>query len=105
MIKNKKATMKKICKRNKQERLKVVLEICKKLKTFPTSTGSTLDLYNSYYDAIHEVKQVFNEYINQDESNLVTFSGKVDFPEMGRTIEYILPIKEGINSTFVFRKQ
>lgn len=93
--------------RNKQERVEVVLEICRKLREFPTYIGTTIDLYNSYYDAIHEIKAVFNQYVNQDDSQpkrLNGFSGKIYFPELGRTIEYILPIKRGVNSLFVFRK-
>lgn len=94
-------------KKNKQERLTIVLEICKKLRDFPTSTGTTIDLYNGYYDAIHEIKDVFKEYVNQDDCNpkhLIGFSGKIDFPEIGRKIEYVLPINTNANSLFVFRK-
>ena len=45
-------------KRNKQERLQIVLDICKKLKNFPKSTYMQsdphpfLDLYNSEYPAM-----------------------------------------------------
>lgn len=93
-------------KKNKQERLKIVLEICKKLRDFPTSTGTTIDLYNGHYDAIHKIKEVFTEYVNQDDSkHLIGFSGKIDFPEIGRKIEYVLPIQNSVNSLFVFRKQ
>lgn len=93
--------------KNKKERLEVVLEIAKQLRKFPTSTGTTIDLYNGYYDAIHEIKAVFNQYINQDDNQpkqLIQFSGKIDFPELGRKIEYILPIKKEVNSLFVLRK-
>lgn len=89
--------------RNKKERLEVVLEIAKKLREFPTSTGTTIDLYNGYYDAIHEIKSVFNQYVNQDDTQLIEFSGNIDFPELGRKIEYVLPIEKRINSLFVLR--
>lgn len=93
--------------KNKKERLEVVLEIAKQLRKFPTSIGTTIDLYSGYYDAIHEIKDVFNQYIKQNDTQptkLVAFSGKIDFPELGRKIEYVLPIKQGVNSLFVLRK-
>jgi hypothetical protein len=94
--------------KNKKERLEVVLEIAKKLREFPTNqrTGDTIDLYNGYYDAIHEIKDVFNQYVNQDDNQpkqLIPFSGKIDFPELRRQIEYILPIKKEATSLFVLR--
>jgi hypothetical protein len=92
-------------KKTKEERVIVVLEICRKLKQFPTTTG-IVDLYNSYYGAILKIKDIFNQYINQDDSNpneLVSFSGEIPFPEIRMKIEYILPIKQYKQSLFVFR--
>ena len=99
-------------KRNKQERLQIVLDICKQLKRFPKSSylptdpHPYLDLYNSDYPAIQQLKQVFQDFINQDDSkpNLLSgLSGKIKFPELTRRIEYVLPIKVNVDPTFVLR--
>lgn len=89
------------------ERLQIVLDITNKLKSFPSSSGnSTLNLYNMESNAIYELKQIFKEYINQndnDDKSLTSYSGKIHFDEINRTIEYILPIKKHINPMFVLR--
>lgn len=104
--------MKIVDKKNKQERLEIVIDICKKLRSFPASTyfntnhGQTIDLYNSNFPAISQVKQVFNDYINQDDSHpsyLRGLSGKIKFPEIERTIEYILPIRKHTAPLFVLK--
>ncbi|NBO99298.1 MAG: hypothetical protein EBU90_04115 [Proteobacteria bacterium] len=99
-------------KRNKQERLQVVLDICKQLKRFPKSSylpsdpNPYFDLYNSDYSAIQQLKTVFRDFVNQDDSNpnlLSGLSGKIKFPELNRRIEYVLPIKKSVTPTFVLR--
>jgi hypothetical protein len=88
--------------RTKEEKLKIVLDIVKKLRQFPTVTGTVIDLYNADYPATIELKKVFNEYIQKDLCSGLT--GKIDFPEIGRTIHYTLPIKKQAQPTFVLRK-
>ena len=99
-------------KRNKQERLQVVLDICKQLKRFPKSSYLAsdpypyLDLYNSDYIAIQQLKKIFHDFVNQDDDQpklLTGFSGKIKFPELNRRIEYILPIKHNVEPLFVLR--
>jgi hypothetical protein len=94
-------------KKNKQERLIIVLDICKKLKKFPKSSlhlqDQYIDLYNSDFPAIKQLKDVFNEYINQDETCLSSLSGKIQFPEISRYIEYLLPINKNKDPVFVLR--
>lgn len=90
------------------ERLQIVLDITNKLKNFPTSSGiGTLDLYNMESNAIHELKEVFKQYINQNtnqnENGSIGYSGKIYFDEIKRTIEYILPIKNNVKPVFVLR--
>lgn len=101
--------MKKIKKnRTKEQRVVLVLDLIKKLKQFPRSDFFTnsnsndlyVNLYNEEYPAIKELKQKFDEYINNEYS----ISGKIKFPEINRKIEYILPIKENIQPLFVLRQ-
>jgi hypothetical protein len=92
---------------NKLDRLNIVLDISKKLRTFPLSNKfDTIDLYNFKCDAISEVKIIFNKYINQNDNEpntLQEFRGEIDFYEIGRTIKYILPIQKNKNPLFVFK--
>lgn len=99
-------------KRNKQERLSIVIELCKKLTTFPKSTTSIgdtnpyINLYTSDFPAIKKLKNVFQDFINQDETNskyLTGMSGNISFPEMDRRIEYILPINKKSEPVLILR--
>lgn len=95
-------------KKTKEERVYVVLEIARKLREFKGPNGEIENLYNDEFPAIKELKKVFNEYINQndDQQNiikLVSFSGSIKFPEIGRRIEYILPINKTAKSLFVLK--
>ena len=100
-------------KRNKRERLELVLEIAKILKKFPTSAlgdyfgkEEYINYYDTSYPAIEKIKNEFNYYINQDDKNykmLTGVSGKIPFPEIEKYIEYVLPIKLSQKSHFVFR--
>jgi hypothetical protein len=93
-------------KRNRAERVELVVYLATLLKNYPVQHGQHLDLYNSEFPAIKDLKKQFTEFINQDDSNpklLIGASGKVPFPEMGRKIEYILPIKKSARPFLVFR--
>lgn len=102
-------------KKSKAERVQLVLDIVRKLKQFPKASidgaiRSTDELYINLYDtefpAIVQVKQIFTEYIQQDDMKprcLTGFAGKIQFPEIGRTIEYSLPIRKLAQPLFVLR--
>lgn len=100
--------------KSKQERLEIVLDLCKQLRNFPTAQHPLLDtqhshlnLYDTDYSAIIKIKEIFNMYVNQDDNDVSVlngFSGKIKFPELNKTIEYILPIKRIAKPLFVFRK-
>jgi hypothetical protein len=100
-------------KRNKSERLAVVLEIAKMLNKFPTNLlneyagdETYINLYHSKYEAIIKVKKEFDFYINQDDTNpklLTGVSGRIPFLEIEKIIEYVLPIKKNQETHFVFR--
>jgi hypothetical protein len=95
------------------QRIEVVLEIAKILKKFPTAAlgdyfgkDEYINYYDSKYEAIDKIKKEFEYYINQDDSNekmLTGVSGKIQFPEIEKYIEYVLPIRINQQSHFVFR--
>lgn len=100
-------------KRTKSERLEIVISISKRLKNFPkinylkTDNDIYMDLYNSDYIAIKKIKEIFKEYINQDDTKpelLSSMNGTIRFPELNRKIEYILPINKQREPVFVIRK-
>lgn len=87
--------------KSKEERLEIIISICKKLKFFELP-DRTIDLYNSNYDAIIKIKKIMNEYVNQEE-NLTGYSGLIPFEEFNKKIEYRFPIKKNLQPLFVFR--
>ncbi len=91
-------------KKTKEERLVVVLEIANKLRYFQGPDGTIDNLYNDEYQAIKELKEIFKNYVQQDEKNLVSFSGSIKFPEIGRKMEYILPTGSLAKSLFVLKR-
>lgn len=89
---------------SQKERLEIVLNIVKKLKKFKLKNGSTINLYNeNLCEFIKEFKEITNNYIKQDENNVKEFKGKLNFTEINKTIEYILPSKKSIEPLFVIR--
>ena len=88
--------------RTQQEKLCIVLDIVKKLSNFNASDMSkSINLYNDSYPAIAQLKSVFDEYIKTDITS--SMSGKIKFPEINKTIEYILPAKTHVQPMFVLR--
>ena len=78
---------------SKKERLEMILDITKKLKNFKCKNGEILNLYDNSYSFIIEFKKICNEYINQDDDNVIEYKGKLEFEEIGKTIEYMFPAK------------
>jgi hypothetical protein len=89
--------------RTRQERLQIVLDIAKKLRNYELQNGSTMDLYNDQYSFIPELKNIFNEYVKQDDELPLDFSGLLRFEEIGKDIEYILPSTQNKLPLFVIR--
>lgn len=93
-------------KKNKNERLSIVLDIIKKLKSFYSSDNTIIDLYNQQYPTIIKLKSIFNEYINQDDSHpslIYGLNGKLYFPEINKKIIYTLPVKKDSEPIFILR--
>ena len=91
--------------KSQSERTSLVIDLCKKLKSFPSEYG-VVNLYNTQFTAIQKIKQVFNDYIYQDDTNpehLVGFSGKIYFPEINKFIQYNLPVRTSSTPLFVLK--
>lgn len=87
--------------RNKEERLTVIMNLTNKLKEF-----FNLSLRDVDCDALTELKKIFSDYVNQDDTNpkrLCSFSGKIPFPEFEKNIHYCLPIKK-MNEPYIILK-
>jgi len=86
------------------ERLNIVVDIATKLKNFKTKNGQIVNLYSdNLCSFITDFKQICNSYIKQDEAKLVDFRGTLEFEEIDRTIEYVLPVKNHDEPLFVIR--
>lgn len=94
-------------KKTRLERLNVVLEIINKLKKCPITNNIDnpfVNLWNTNYGAIVKLREIFNNYINQDDNCvLIGFSGKVQFDEINKMIVYKLPISKNLSSEFVLK--
>lgn len=91
--------------RTREERLAIVLDIAKKLKNYVLSNGGTMNLYEDHYSFVPELKQIFNDYIKQDNELPLDYSGILRFEEIGKDIEYILPATNKKEPLFVIRMQ
>lgn len=78
---------------NKEERLKIILDLIKKLKHFNIN-NEIIDLYNSKYSFIDEFKIITSRYIKD---------GFLEFKEIEKKIEYIFPVKNYKKPLFVIR--
>ena len=88
------------------ERLSIVVDIATKLKNFKTKNGQIVNLYSdNLCSFITDFKQICNSYVKQDEAKLVDFRGTLEFEEIDRTIEYVLPVKKHDEPLFVIRSK
>lgn len=89
--------------RSREERLSIVLDIAKKLRNYLLPNGTTIDLYQDQYSFFSELKQIFNDFVKQDDMLPLDYSGILRFEEIGKDIEYILPASYSKDSLFVIR--
>lgn len=88
----------------KNERVLIVLEIFKNLKNYKLKNGNYINLYNdNLCKFIKEFKDITKKYIDQSDDNLKEYKGVLNFEEINKKIEYILPIKKNKKSLFVIR--
>lgn len=87
-------------KKSKIDRLKIMLDVRDKLRNFMTSTFDKINLWDTDFSAIKELKKVFKEYISSE----IGFSGEIKFVEIDRVIVYKLPIKENVREEVILRQ-
>jgi hypothetical protein len=89
---------------SKIERLQIVLEIVNKLKNFKCKNNTIINLYDdNLCSFIKDLKEIFNNYIKQDENKLIDFKGNLYFEEIDKKIEYFLPCRKNKKSLFVIK--
>jgi hypothetical protein len=80
------------------ERIKIVLDIVKKLVNYNnTKDGRMINIYLDEYSYTSEFKKITNDYIHNEK----TYSGILEFVEIGKKIEYYLPIKRKNKPKFI----
>ena len=85
---------------SKEEKVKIIVDIIKKLKTFPTKNGSTIDLYNKEYKYVEKFKTISMNWVNTEHSE---FEGSIYFEELNKYFEYNFPSKKKNEPLFVLR--
>ena len=81
------------------DKVHIVLDIARKLKYYEGLNGQIVDLYRDSFPFIKKWKKISNDYIHGNES----FNGKIYFDEIGRTVEFFLPIVKDQRPMFVIR--
>jgi hypothetical protein len=86
------------------ERLQIVLEIVNKLKNYKCTNNTIINLYNeNLCHFIVELKQIFDQYVKQDEEKLEDYKGTLFFEEINKNIEYFLPCRKTAKPLFVIK--
>lgn len=86
---------------SKEEKVKIIVDIAKKLKEFPSVGGGTINLYNDQYLFIEDFKKITSRWINEEGSE---FNGFMHFHEINKDFEYMFPSSKLKNPLFVLRK-
>ena len=82
---------------SQNERIKIVLDIVKKLVHYNAKDGQIINIYSDEYSYVKEFKQITNDYIHNEK----TYSGILDFVEINKKIEYYLPIRKKNKPKFI----
>ena len=86
---------------SKSDKVKIIVDITKQLKLFPSANGGTIDIYNDEYTYIDEFKKITNKWINEDDLDL---RGFIHFEEINKYFEYHFPRSKNNQPLFVLRK-
>ena len=96
--------------RSQTDRVNIVLGIVRQLKNYPhpnPSVGGTIDLYKDEYEYVDKFKNVFTNYIKQDDtkpSSMRESRGTIFLEgSLERDVEYILPALAKQEPLFVVR--
>ena len=81
---------------SEKEKVEICLDIAKKLKFYENKDGMKVNLFNDSYSFIKKLKQVFNDYIKGTRD----YRGVLEFEEIGKKINYFLPVSKKKLATF-----
>tara|TARA_B100000282_G_C31677551_1_gene465134 strand:+ start:185 stop:466 length:282 start_codon:yes stop_codon:yes gene_type:complete len=73
---------------DKEDKIKVILEITNKLKEFPRSNGEKINLYDEKYSFVVKFKDLAVKWINTKNSR---YEGSLYFEELNKYFIYLLP--------------
>jgi len=83
----------------RSEKVEICLNIANSLKEYRGKDDTPINLFNETYSFVVALKKLFNEYINGE----TYFRGTLDFIEIGKKIDYHLPLTRNHNPLFVIR--
>ena len=84
----------------REEKIAIIVEITKKLHTFPSTQGNTMNLMNLNYSFVPEFKRITREWINNENQEV---KGILTFEEIGKHFEYDFPKDKNKEPLFVLR--
>jgi len=84
----------------REEKVAIIVDITKKLHTFPSRQGGTMNLINQNYLFVSEFKRITREWINNENQEL---KGILPFEEIGKKFEYDFPKDKSKEPLFVLR--
>ena len=85
---------------SKGEKVKIIVDITKKLKSFPSKEGGTMNLYSEQYLFIEDFKRITRQWIEEEGSE---FKGFMRFHEISKEFEYLFPSTKQEEPLFVLR--
>jgi len=85
---------------NQNERISICYDISTQLRGFQNEQGVAVNLLNDEYSFVKPMKKIFNDYIHDGKArnNVI-----MDFEEIGKKIEFTLPIYKSKKPMFVIR--
>lgn len=86
---------------SKGDKVRFIVDIVKRLKTFPAVNGGTIDIYKDDLSYVDEFKKITQKWINGED---VQFNGFLYFEEINKYFEYNFPISDDVEPLFVLRK-
>lgn len=71
----------------REEKVKHIIEIVKKLKNYPTNNGDTMNIYNDDYSFVKKLKDISFVWITNNKD----FNGLLYFEEIDKYFRYHFP--------------
>ena len=85
---------------SKGEKVRIIVDITKKLKSFPSKEGGTMNLYNEQYLFVEDFIRITRQWIEEEGSE---FKGFMHFHEINKEFEYLFPSTKQEEPLFVLR--